>query len=330
MYKDDGMRSQKTISGSSNGASCGESSARSLECVETPRGSLINIDTISNESPVAYFTPRVWSQLHVMEIALSTNENNFIHITQRFVQYEAMYPIVYRCDLRQLIAPHEGELLTAPTTGLQTSRFWSCRLCGKAHDVVRETCVRCRRHSSGPFTKLFFGQIIKEKTDCARSVLRLLYATHPGITIHSIEAHQNENGRGLGCASVYVSTDALSELISKLNGNVFFDTNHTSPSSLRGHQRDDGMDGFYVYYVYSSQQPWLEALIAARTSQRHRINTMPWGGLVVEDSKGNRHNTGESTITTTKKTTRKKSGGKILKTTIIASRSSPTDLQISE
>ncbi|ORC85892.1 uncharacterized protein TM35_000322070 [Trypanosoma theileri] len=286
-YEEDGMRSQKTISGCSTSASCGESSAGSLECVETPRGSRFSL---TNTPTLSSLTQCLWSQLHVMEIALSTQDNNFLHITQRFVQYEAMYPIVYRTDISRVMAPQEEELLAAPTTGLQSSRFWSCRSCGKAHDVVRESCLRCRRHA-GPYTKLFFGQTIKE-VNCARSLLRLLYATHPGVVIHRIEAHENEDGRHRGCASVYVSVDAASELISKLNGNVFFDSNRIFPSSSSSNDDNNiNMDGLYVDYVYTSQRPWLEALIAARTSQRHHNNTMPWGALVVEESKGKAHST---------------------------------------
>lgn len=211
----------------------------------------------------------VWSQLHMMSFFFGTQDNNLLHLTQRFIYYENMYPIVYYCNLRDVRAANEKALLDAPTTGLETSRFWSCRVCGKAHDVVRDSCLRCGRHA-GPYTRLYFEQMLKE-TDGARNVLRLLHATHPEVAVHRVTTHPHVNGDGRVSVSVYVGVDAGPEVVTKLNGNVFFDTEGIGDAG-----------DVPVYYVYSSQRRWLEAFIAARKLQNApHTHTPPWAALVV-------------------------------------------------
>ncbi|EPY30470.1 hypothetical protein STCU_04050 [Strigomonas culicis] len=210
---------------------------------------------------------RMWSQLHVMEVAYSTRDNNFVHVTERFTEYQNMYPIVYQCILHEVQAPHEAALLAHPTTGLPSSRAWSCSHCGAKHSRVQEACQRCKK--DGPYAKLFMGQIYKEKNG-ASGAIRFLHATHPTVTVHRVDPHLHADGRGKGCTSIYVDRSAAHDLIHMINGNAFFDV------------RDDTGDEV-VHYVYDKQQAWLEQLVTVRNRQE-RSPTVPWAPLVLSDS----------------------------------------------
>ncbi|RNF09308.1 hypothetical protein TraAM80_02255 [Trypanosoma rangeli] len=250
----------------------GKSSSKSCNGVSSFGGSNFGSSYTQESSATSVTTPqRTWAQLHMMEVAFSSQDNNLLHVTERFLNYGNMYPIIYRCHLRHLHVANEQVLLDSPSTGLQRSRFWSCRLCGKAHDVVRASCERCQRYA-GPYRELVLDQLLPEP-DYARSVLRLLHATHPEVTIHRIVTHPNVSGRGRSSVSVYVSADAAPELVTKLNGNVFFDFEDDDAATTGG--------GVRVHYVYSSQRPWLEAFINARRAQYGQSEELPWGALVV-------------------------------------------------
>ncbi|ESL08747.1 hypothetical protein TRSC58_03545 [Trypanosoma rangeli SC58] len=250
----------------------GNSSSKSCNGVSSFGDSNFGSSYTQEPSATSVTTPqRTWAQLHMMEVAFSSQDNNLLHVTERFLNYGNMYPIIYRCHLRHLHVANEQVLLDSSSTGLQMSRFWSCRLCGKAHDVVRASCERCQRHA-GPYRKLVFDQLLPEP-DYAQSVLRLLHATHPEVTIHRVVTHPNVSGRGRSSVSVYVSADAAPELVAKLNGNVFFDFEDDDAATTSG--------GVRVHYVYSSQRPWLEAFINACRAQYGQSEELPWGALVV-------------------------------------------------
>ncbi|RNF19088.1 uncharacterized protein Tco025E_04278 [Trypanosoma conorhini] len=254
-----GIGSAKSCNGVSSSSSAGSN------C-----GSIYTRERLGTSSTASH---RVWAQLHMAEVAFSSRNNNLLHVTERFLNYEKMYPVIYRCHLRHLRAANEQALLDSPSTGLHNSRFWSCRSCGKAHNVVRASCERCQRHS-GPYTKLIFDQLLPEP-DNARSVLRLLHATHPEVTIHRIGMHSDVSGGRRSCVSVYVSADAAPELVAKLNGNVFFDLEEDGDAAATAE------GGVRVHYVYSSQRPWLEAFINTRRAQCSKPEELPWGALVV-------------------------------------------------
>lgn len=215
----------------------------------------------------------MWTQLHVMEVAYSTGENNFVHLTERFVDYQHMFPVVYRCDLARVSCPAEAELLAASRSGLAASSQWACAHCGRKHEAVRESCLRCR--APGPYAKLFVGQAIKE-VDCAESLVRFLHATHPAVSLHRVECHHDTHsggmGRGKGCASVYVAREDAAALQAKLHHNAFFDV-------------DDVTGDTVVYYVYPEQQAWLRSFVQTRSEGGdHRPLFLPLAPLVVEES----------------------------------------------
>lgn len=222
----------------------------------------------------------IWSQFHVMEVAYSTQDNNFIHITERFVQYQKMYPVVYQCAVNEVVSPSEVELLSYPEAGLQEWRSWSCANCGRQHDLVRESCLRCRAPSH--FAKLFFGQAVKE-VDCTQSLIRFLYATHPHVPLCRVECHRDGSGRGKGCASVYVRREDAAELIEKLNKNVFFDVADDAEARYA-----TGHPPIIAHYVYAQQQGWLEQLVQQRkhsaAARANRPAFLPRSTLVVEES----------------------------------------------
>lgn len=217
----------------------------------------------------------MWTQLHVMEVAYSTGANNFVHITERFVDYQHMFPIVYRCDLSKVACAQEAELLATPRSGLAASSHWACEHCGRRHDAVRESCLRCR--APGPYAKLFVGQAVKEM-DCAESLIRFLHATHPDVRLHRVECHHDTQAggvsRGKGCAAVYVAREDVAALQSKLHHNAFFDV-------------DDATGAMVVYYVYAEQQAWLKSLVQTRSEGNEhgqRPLFLPLAPLVVEES----------------------------------------------
>jgi hypothetical protein len=219
----------------------------------------------------------MWTQFHVMEVAYSTNANNFVHLTERFLQYQQMFPIVYRCDLAKVVCPDEVELLATPRSGLSASSHWACAKCGRKHEVVRETCLRCRTPS--PYAKLFVGQIVKEM-DGRESLVRFLHATHPEVRLHRVEGHHDTHsgagsaGRGKGCASVYVAREHAAALQLKLHHNAFFDV-------------DDATGEMIVYYVYTEQQQWLHSFAQLRSEGgAQRPLHLPLAPLVVEESVG--------------------------------------------
>ncbi|KPI87558.1 hypothetical protein ABL78_3355 [Leptomonas seymouri] len=216
----------------------------------------------------------MWTQFHVMEVACSTGSNNFVHLTERFLQYQQMFPTVYRCDLAKTVCPEEVELLATPRSGLSASSHWACAHCGKKHEAVRESCLRC--HTPGPYTKLFVGQAIKE-VDCTLSLVRLLHATHPHVRLHRVECHNDSSagcggGRGKGCASVYVAREDAAALRDKLHHSAFFDV-------------DDATGEVGVYYVYPEQQQWLHSFVQLRNERmEQRPLYLPLAPLVVEES----------------------------------------------
>ncbi|KAG5505631.1 hypothetical protein JIQ42_08397 [Leishmania sp. Namibia] len=215
----------------------------------------------------------MWTRLHVMEIAYSTGSNNFVHITERFLQYQQMFPTVYCCDLSKVDCPYEEELMASPKTGLAASSRWACERCGKKHSIVRESCLRCR--TPGQYAKLFIGQAVKE-VDCAASLVRFFHATHPNIIIHRVECHNGTGagvaGRGKGCASIYVHRKEAAMLQEKLNRNAFFDVG-------------SGAEELLVYYVYAEQQQWLQCYVQERTAVTEpRPFFLPASPLVVEAS----------------------------------------------
>lgn len=217
----------------------------------------------------------MWTQFHVMEVAYSTNANNFVHLTERFVQYQQMFPIVYRCELTKVACPAEAELLATPRSGLAASSHWACGHCGKKHEAVRESCLRCR--SPGPYAKLFVGQALKEM-DCAESLVRFLHATHPEVRLHRVECHHDTHaggvGRGKGCASLYVAREDAAALQQKLHHNAFFDV-------------DDDTGAVVAYYVYPEQQQWLSGFVQVRNERmEQRPLFLPLAPLVVEESTG--------------------------------------------
>ncbi|KPA75664.1 hypothetical protein ABB37_08229 [Leptomonas pyrrhocoris] len=218
----------------------------------------------------------MWTQFHVMEVAYSTGANNFVHLTERFLQYQQMFPVVYRCDLAKVVCPEEAELLALPRSGLSASSHWTCAKCGKKHEAVRESCLRCR--TPGPYAKLFVGQTIKE-VDCTESLVRFLHATHPEVRMHRVECHRDSRagcavGRGKGCASVYVAREDAAALQQKLHHNAFFDIN-------------DATGELVVYYVYSEQQKWLHSFVQLRNERAdQRPLFLPLAPLVVEQSVG--------------------------------------------
>lgn len=217
----------------------------------------------------------MWTQFHVMELAYSTGANNFIHVTERFVQYQHMFPVVYRCDLAKVSCPDMAELLATPRSGLAASSRWACEHCGKKHEAVRENCLRCR--AAGPYAKLFIGQALKEM-DCAESLVRFLHATHPDVHLHRVEGHHDSHAsgisRGKGCASVYVAREDAAALKQKLHHNAFFDVEEATGEVV-------------VYYVYAEQQGWLNDFVQWRNeSVDSRPLFLPLAPLVVEESVG--------------------------------------------
>ncbi|RNF22402.1 hypothetical protein TcG_02341 [Trypanosoma cruzi] len=254
--------------------SLGTCGTKSRNGASSSGGSNLYSSDVGEHAETVFTTSqRLWAQLHMVEVAFSCGDNNLLHITERFLRCGNMYPIIYRCHLSQVQAAHEQALLDAPNTGLQKSCFWSCRSCGKAHDLVCESCMRCKRQS-GPYKKLIFDQLLPE-TDYATSVLRLLHATHPEVTIHRIETQPHLDGGGRSSVAVYVSADAAPELVEKLNGNVFFDMDDDDDDD----ERTGG--GVRVHYVYGSQRPWLWAFINMRKAQCKDPNKLPRGALVV-------------------------------------------------
>ncbi|KAG5509894.1 hypothetical protein JKF63_07539 [Porcisia hertigi] len=241
-------------------------------------------DTVSDESSCGELTVKpsasppvdrylMWTQLDVMQMALSTGDSSFVDMTKHLLEQQKMFPTIYRCDLNKVDCPYEADLLAAPTVGLASSSWWKCEGCGKRHDVVRESCLRCR--TSGPYAKLFIGQAVKE-VDCTASLVRFFYATHPDIMIHRAECHHDPDVgvsvRGKGCASVYVRRDDAAVLQEKLHHNAFFDVD-----SVTGE--------IFVYYVYAEQQAWLRSLAQQRNAAvEQRLLFLPLAPLVVEDS----------------------------------------------
>ncbi|KAG5484526.1 hypothetical protein LSCM1_07902 [Leishmania martiniquensis] len=214
----------------------------------------------------------MWTRLHVMEMAYSTGSNNFVHITERFLQYQQMFPIIYCCDLSKVDCPYEADLLASPKVGLAASSRWACENCGSKHSVVRESCLRCR--TPGRFAKLFIGQAVKE-VDCAASLVRFFYATHPDIMIHRVECHYDGGAsaapRGKGCASIYVRREEAALLQVKLNRKAFFDVDRVT-------------EELQVYYVYEEQQQWLQSYVQERTAvTAQRPFFLPLSPLVVEE-----------------------------------------------
>lgn len=214
-------------------------------------------------------THRIWSQLHILEVACSTQSNNFIHTTERFTQYRLLYPIVYRCHLREVPpCPTEVELLQTAITGVEASRRWSCENCGAAHSEVRESCLRCRAPSA--YARLLFGQTL-QGMKCSPSLIRFLHASLPEVRLHRVECHMDADNRGRGCASVYVSRGDAKKVIDMLHLNVFFDIDGDSGEAV-------------AHYVYSEQQEWLQAFAEVRAATAGGSTFLPTGPLVVEES----------------------------------------------
>ncbi|TPP44177.1 hypothetical protein CGC20_23500 [Leishmania donovani] len=241
--------------------------------------SLTDISTNGDDATAALSASRpvhsyhMWTQFHVMEMAYSTGSNNFVHITERFLEYQQMFPIIYCCDVNKVDCPYEAELLASPKVGLAASSRWSCENCGKRHNVVRESCLRCR--APGMYSKLFIGQAVKE-VGCTESLVRFFYATHPDIVIHRAECHHDTDAdalqRGKGCASIYVRREDAALLQQKLHRNAFFDVDSVTEQLL-------------VYYVYAEQQQWLHSYAQQRNAgMRKRPLFLPLSPLVVEES----------------------------------------------
>ncbi|TPP49689.1 hypothetical protein CGC21_18190 [Leishmania donovani] len=244
--------------------------SKSLTDIST-NGVVGNSSAASASRPVHSY--HMWTQFHVMEMAYSTGSNNFVHITERFLEYQQMFPIVYCCDVNKVDCPYEAELLASPKVGLAASSRWSCENCGKRHNVVRESCLRCR--APGMYSKLFIGQAVKE-VGCTESLVRFFYATHPDIVIHRAECHHDTDAdalqRGKGCASIYVRREDAALLQQKLHRNAFFDVDSVTEQLL-------------VYYVYAEQQQWLHSYAQQRNAgMRKRPLFLPLSPLVVEES----------------------------------------------
>lgn len=226
---------------------------------------------LSASQPVHSY--HMWTQFHVMEMAYSTGSNNFARITERFLEYQQMFPIIYCCDVNKVNCPYEAELLASPKVGLAASSWWTCEKCGNRHNIVRESCLRCR--APGMYAKLFIGQAVKE-VGCTESLVRFLYATHPDILIHRAECHHDTDAdvlqRGKGCASIYIRREDAALLQQKLHHNAFFDI--------------DSVEGeLVVYYVYAEQQQWLHSYAQQRSAgMGKRPLFLPLSPLVVEES----------------------------------------------
>ncbi|CAJ1019388.1 hypothetical protein Q4I30_001921 [Leishmania utingensis] len=237
-------------------------------------------DVLSNgEAAAKLSAPRpvhsyvMWTKFHVMELAYSTGSNNFVHITERFLQYQRMFPIIYRCDLSKVDCPYEADLLAFPKVGLAASSRWACESCGKKHNVVCESCLRCR--TPGPYAKLLIGQVVKA-VGCTESLVRFFYATHPDIMIHRAECHYDTDGGvaggGKGCASIYIRHEDAAPLQQKLHHNAFFDV-------------DSETEELLVYYVYAEQREWLQRYVQQRISTAERRPLfLPLSPLVVKES----------------------------------------------
>jgi rubrerythrin len=118
---------------------------------------------------------------------------------------------------------------------------WRCLNCGDV-TVGPRSCGTCGAQLSTSACRAFLGQLRKDlSAELATSLLRMLV---PDVTILHVESHTNAvDGRGKGCAWVYVSTVEDALRVTTLHKRVFVDLDadngegfwYVQDAGLKGH-----------------------------------------------------------------------------------------------
>lgn len=145
---------------------------------------------------------------------------------------------------------------------------WTCGACRTNNNIASATCRRCGKVNATceNIRRVFFGQLRKDLTvECVQWMLAMLAPTVP---VYHIENHTSKEGRGKGCAWIYITSAKAEEQLLKLNRRVFLDVDE--------HVRE----GMHVSGALVADQ--LEHFAMTRSGLRSRPHVLPRQQLVVE------------------------------------------------
>jgi hypothetical protein len=119
--------------------------------------------------------------------------------------------------------PHPVRLppLRKAIPGAPSNFSWRCLACGSLTYGPR-SCATCRAPINGSSCRVFLGQLRKDLT--AELTAYLLRSVLPDVEILHIESHTNpSDGRGRGCAWVYVDSVAAALRVTEVHKRLFID-----------------------------------------------------------------------------------------------------------
>ena len=145
---------------------------------------------------------------------------------------------------------------------------WTCGACRTNNNIASATCRRCGKVNAAceNIRRVFFGQLRKDLTvECVQWMLAMLAPTVP---VYHIENHTSKEGRGKGCAWIYITSAKAEEQLLKLNRRVFLDVD------------EQVREGMHVSGTRVADH--LENYAMTRSGLRCRPHVLPRQQLVVE------------------------------------------------
>jgi len=152
--------------------------------------------------------------------------------------------------------------------GAPTNFSWRCLNCGFLTSGPR-ACGTCQAPINVASCRVFLGQLRKDLT--AELTSYMLRSVLPGLNVLHVESHTNPtDGRGKGCAWVYVDSVADAVSLTKLHKRVFADVD------------TEGFEGFWIVEENPSLVSCLASMAEHVGSLRGRPQFLPRQPMVAE------------------------------------------------
>jgi len=147
------------------------------------------------------------------------------------------------------------------------SFHWRCVACDGLNYAAR-SCGYCRSPLAQSACRVFLGQLRKEAT--VALVQDMIMRLTPGVTVLHIESHTNAtDGRGKGCAWVYVDNAEQAWALTSMHKRVFVDVD------------ENGGEGYW-YMMDEALTPHLKAMADRLSVNEDRPLVLPRQPLVAE------------------------------------------------